>query len=257
MKIMIVSDIHNEYNLEKNVQLPNNLYYGNDIDVLIIAGDLDSYPEVIDTLRDICDTIYPIKLVFVAGNHDYYCYNKKESYEEINKKIKKIEEDFPNFHFLLNDSVNIDGVDFYGGTMWSPNSLPFEANDSKYIHFDNKKTSVDDFKIIHNEFIKGLNDFVSLNSECKKVVVSHFVPSMSLKNPFFNGKTKEDYILNNYFHVDLEQFITSSNLDLWVYGHNHYSDQRIMGNTMVISCQECDSRTEVNKVNYGFKTIEI
>lgn len=257
MKIMIVSDIHNEHNLEKNVQLPNNIYYGNDIDLLIIAGDLDSYPEVIDTLKYICDTIYPIKIIFVAGNHDYYCYNKKENYEQINKNIKKIEEDFPNFHFLLNDSININGVSFYGGTMWSPNSLPISINDNRYIHFKNKKTSINEFKKIHNEFKNGLDNFLLLDNKCKKIIISHFVPSMILKNPFFNGQTDEDKILNNYFHVNMEQYMTNNSPDLWIYGHNHYSDQRIIGNTTVISCQERDSRRDITKMKYGFKTVEI
>lgn len=114
MKIVAISDTHLRH---KNLTIP-------ECDILIHAGDSE-----IRTLSDLvlfndwvgeqpCDSA-----IVVAGNHDLYLercgFNLPISNDEL------------NFHYLLDDSIIINGIEFYG-TPWSKQfgSWSFMANEN-------------------------------------------------------------------------------------------------------------------------------
>ena len=106
MKIQILSDLHTEFE-HYTVKMVE------EADVLVMAGDFT----VAKLLGDLEAFAWSIKkpIVYVAGNHDYYY----GVFEKVNRKLKQLDSDLPNFHFLNNTRIEIGNVGFIGSTLWS------------------------------------------------------------------------------------------------------------------------------------------
>lgn len=73
---------------------------------------------------------------------------------------------------------------------------------------------------------------ISKSTAAHKIVVTHHVPSFRMLCPKF-----KDSKANGAFTVELEEFIESSGIDYWIYGHSHYNVDVRIGNTQCISNQ--------------------
>jgi len=103
MRIVAISDTHME---ESKVQIP-------ECDLLIHAGDFDL--RTLDHLEQLNDWFYnqpAKKIVWIAGNHDFYC-EKLDEYS-INEIVNCAT-------YLENNSVTINGIKIWG----SPYSVIF------------------------------------------------------------------------------------------------------------------------------------
>ena len=65
-----------------------------------------------------------------------------------------------------------------------------------------------------------------------KIVVTHHVPSFRMLHPKFQGSKA-----NVAFTVELEDYITDSGIDYWIYGHSHTNIDARIGNTQCLSNQ--------------------
>ncbi len=104
MKILHISDTHGKHYLLKD--LPKS-------DIIVHSGDMSENgkdSEVLDFLEWFCDLDYPYKIV-VAGNHDL-CLDGEQ-----------IENLPPNFHYLCNSGIEIEGVKFWGIPYFLSNEL--------------------------------------------------------------------------------------------------------------------------------------
>ena len=103
MKLCLISDSHAE---ESNIKIP-------ECDLLICAEDYDI--RTLDHLEQLNGWFYnqpAKKIVWIAGNHDFYC--EKILKESINEIVN-------NAIYLENDSVTINGLKIWG----SPYSVIF------------------------------------------------------------------------------------------------------------------------------------
>ena len=66
----------------------------------------------------------------------------------------------------------------------------------------------------------------------KRVVVSHHLPSFKLVDPCFSGSP-----LNGAFVSDLDDIISSGNIDYWIYGHSHKNIRAKIGDCLCVSNQ--------------------
>lgn len=109
MKLWIISDIHLEFGQPFFHSPPE------DVDVLVCAGDVGTkgIDPSIQWLADACARTLPV--IFVPGNHEFY----SASVEESIRDARKFAAGFSNIHFLENDAVEIGGVRFIGGTLWT------------------------------------------------------------------------------------------------------------------------------------------
>ncbi|WP_348642308.1 metallophosphoesterase [Rhizobium tropici] len=82
---------------------------------LVCAGDVSTKGIVpsIQWLADVYAQALPV--IFVPGNHEFY----SASVEESIRDARKFDAGFSNIHFLENDGVEIGGVRFIGGTLWT------------------------------------------------------------------------------------------------------------------------------------------
>lgn len=229
MKIRLLSDLHCEgYKYEYN--------HVNE-DVVVLAGDIHTRDRHKYILEQIPESV---RIVMVAGNHEYY----HGVFEYCNDSIRQLEQTFPNLTFLQNQAVTIDGVEFFGGTMFSDFCLygePYKPlceiaasraiNDfrvSQRMHGDSSRLwTTADHCAEHVEFCKQIEPWLEATQAARRVVVTHFVPSPKAIHPRWGT----DH-LNSYFTSDMERYMGWDGL--WLYGHTHDSGDFMVGGTRVV-----------------------
>lgn len=237
MKFVVTSDVHGG---------TDYLHSGDYSDVvLIIAGDFDEvkrsrYRTGIESL---CKQFKNV--VLVPGNHEYYGSNIHKTH----KVLSDMQDEIPNFIFLQNKFVWLDGVLLVGSTLWTDfdkgNSLTkFDArqkmNDYKHIRHGTtsepwrKKLTPDDTEFMHHkdkQFIKNSIDTVRFmhDNDFKVIVVTHHAPSYQSISP----KYKNDS-LNGCYCSDMDQYIEDLGADVWIHGHVHSSFDYHIGKTRII-----------------------
>jgi hypothetical protein len=65
-----------------------------------------------------------------------------------------------------------------------------------------------------------------------KIVVTHHVPSFQLISPEFKGSR-----INGAFTVELSDYIKTSGIDYWIYGHSHRNIDKTIGATHCVCNQ--------------------
>ncbi len=226
MKIQIISDLHNEFGI-------SNMKF-EDIDMLIIAGDLDLGTKGISWLKEF---VKNIPVIYVLGNHEYY----RGSYPKTLTRIKS-ESDGTNIHVLENESIAINGITFHGATLWTDFELfgnpqvygsicQQRMNDYRLIRLDpaySKIRSVDTYRI-HKESLNWLEKSLSMSDTLFNIVVTHHAPStQSIPDEF-----KEDLISSAYAS-NLESIILKYKPDYWIHGHIHTPMDYKIGETRII-----------------------
>ena len=227
MKIRLLSDLH----LEGYVYYYE--YAGEDI--VVLAGDIHNkyrHEFILDQIPS------NVKILFVAGNHEYY----GEDFDSVNNYFYELQAEYTNFFWLHNESIIIDGVEFFGGTMFTDWELDNESWTAK----QRAKEGIADFSWITKKGRDGLNSrwnpedhlqehlafrdslvqWLAKPAE-KRVVVSHFVPHPEGSDPKYKGSS-----LNPYFLCDMTKYM--ENVNLWMYGHTHSSKDMMEGNCRLV-----------------------
>jgi predicted phosphodiesterase len=228
MKIRLLSDLHTEFRLPyKTADFAE--YRGED--VLVLAGDIASgSTNVMDVIKFFKAQGFP-NIVYVPGNHEYYGGN----FTEFNEKMQDKCDRCANVYYLNPGQVEIDGVLFVGGTLWT------NFADSPISQWHAKR-SINDFKVIKNF---GVNvaydtyyqhvDFIKTAYETrnnrKVVVVTHFLPARECIAPRWQGPD----LLNDYFANNLGEYIATMSDTTWMFGHTHDATDIVLGNTRVVA----------------------
>lgn len=151
MKVAICSDLHLEFG---KLELKNP----GDVDVLVLSGDilvendLDIYDrrqdemgfmrgkskEYHDFFKTVCSEFKNV--VYVAGNHEHYHGDYATTLGELKRKLQHYE----NLHVLDKEVVTIDGVLFFGGTLWT------DMNREDPITLENIRHYMNDYRIVTN-----------------------------------------------------------------------------------------------------------
>lgn len=236
MKIWVVSDLHLEFGVPFRQPAPV------DADVLVCAGDLLTRG-VVPSIEWLARNIDPsLPIVFVAGNHEFYGGSVQEGLRDARDTAAR----HPNIHFLENEAVDISGVRFIGGTLWTDfrvlggdpqiamTAAQSGMNDFRKIKY--AKVPFQKFKPIH-AYRKHMETRAFLASEMegssrttKTVVVTHHAPSArSISNEFRSDP------LSACYASDLENLIFGIQPALWVHGHVHHRNDYLVGDCRVVS----------------------
>ena len=232
MKIISYSDLHLEFGTEFN--LPRST----DVDLLVLAGDIcvfKDFQPLDNVLRG-----WNRPVVYVPGNHEYYT-RKPISHENENCKTWLME-NYPSVKLLLDEEATIDGVNFFGGTMWTD----FAKGDSKAMDIAEK--TMNDFRLIrtrsdeilkpihtiefHKAFVKKLVAWFEKPMAGPRIVVTHHAPTIKP-----NTKYRGSNLFPAFNSLDMEDLIRRYQPELWIYGHTHECDNQILGKTQIISNQ--------------------
>lgn len=236
MIIREMSDVHNEFGVLE-VQTSDE----DKERILILAGDVDSARNSernVDWINNLADKFKHI--IYIAGNHEYYHgdFVKLNDYYD-NAAWKS------NVHWLNHKSIEIDGVVFWGGTLWTGlnkgdwstmRRIQDCMNDFRIIHWDaaGRKYSTfqpEDMVDIFNENKPKVFECIKAARASGKrvVVISHHAPcSPSIARHYRGSEANEAYCM----YIDNE--VMTSGPDIWFHGHTHTSADYVVGGTRVI-----------------------
>jgi len=224
VKAQLLSDLHSEFYPDP-VRFLKTIPFEPNLDFLLLPGDLvvpcrQSPQAIKDVLGFLSSKAR--HAVFVAGNHEYYGGSKEEAEAVLSEAMP------PNFHWLRNGDETVEGVRFFGGTLWFP------LDKENWYH----RHKLNDFSQI-----RGFADWVYTENGAFReaawglvrggtVVLSHHVPSILAIHPRYRDDREN---LNRFFVSDLTSLILEKQPRLWVYGHTHLPYDRTMGGTRVVA----------------------
>lgn len=211
-----------------------------DCDVLVIAGDVCELRTGL--LKKFMSTAskHARHVVYVAGNHEHYGGNIRNSGTVIRNQISGLD----NVHFLDNSSVEIDGVTFYGTTLWtdlkkSKESFALSAlSDFRTIRDGDDTLSIEGYRKLHEKSSRLLEEFLLENDNQCNVVVTHHCPTYYVIDRIYYGNP-----LNSCFASNLDRLIPLA--DLWVCGHTHKQKLVSIGGSLIV----CNPRGYNNMVH--------
>jgi predicted phosphodiesterase len=103
MKIQVLSDLHLEF-------IPFQPLI-TDADVVVLAGDIHLGTEGLQWAKEIfTDKI----VIYVLGNHEYYYHTTPTLIHQLRQLAIHSQ-----VHVLENESIEIEGVKFFGCTLWT------------------------------------------------------------------------------------------------------------------------------------------
>ena len=115
MKIALASDLHLEFG---DIELKNT----ENADVLVLAGDIcvldhfrygNRYSTRYFEFFERVSKEFP-QVIYILGNHEFYDYEIVAA----EAKVKECLNHLPNIHILCDETYNLDGYTFIGGTLW-------------------------------------------------------------------------------------------------------------------------------------------
>lgn len=248
MKINLISDIHLNF---EDLELPGG-------DLLILAGDaleIGHFRLAENTGRNVflADRYKRFlneelrkywKVIYVCGNHEHY-----HGFYETNHEV--LQSYLPdNVHFLENQSVELEGVHFWGATMWTdfhkgcPITMKMVGdglNDFRLIRYEHgqcnngywtHKFNVNAALAENKHSVQALRKFLADHVDDKVVVVSHHAPTAESVHP----KYRHEYYMNGGYHNHLEDLILDNpQIKVWCHGHMHDPVDYMVGETRVLS----------------------
>ncbi|MCW3108100.1 MAG: Metallophosphoesterase [Segetibacter sp.] len=232
MKLQYCSDLHLEFPDNKNYLKANPLQPKGDI--LLLAGDIvpfisiGNHKDFFNYVSDNFQFTY-----WIPGNHEYYYFDAATKSGKLNEQIR-------NNVFLVNNiCVYQENLKLVFTTLWSKISPANEwliekgMSDFHVIKYNGYRFSSVHFNQMHEESIQFLQREQEKKHPGKTIVVTHHIPTF-LNYP---EKYKTD-ILNEAFAVELFDFIETSNIDYWIYGHHHTNTRDFsIGETKMLTNQ--------------------
>ena len=240
MKVQYASDLHLEF-YDNSIFLARGPFKVAG-DILVLAGDtlllneFESFKK--HSFFDWCADNFRETLL-IPGNHEYY-YGDIGLYPDTWKLHLR-----DNVTMYENGTVVVDDTEFILSTLWShiPMSkwlaLKRGMSDFTLIKHKGKPFTATTYNELHKRDLDFIMAAVSASKARHKVVVTHHVPSSLLVAPEFKNSS-----LESGFTVDLTEYIASSDIDLWGYGHSHRSIETVIGHTRMASNQ-------IGYVTYG------
>lgn len=278
MKIAVCSDIHLEFgDIElKNTEGADVLILGGDIMVAEDIGKPDRH-NILEGARshrykvflENCANEFP-HVIFIMGNHEHY----HGDFEITPEKLRGLCEDHENIHFLDKESVHIQDVTFFGGTLWTDmnnedpatlQGINHMMNDFRCVSNGTKKRKVPLYKkdetgtYIRNESGNLIEEGFKYKDEpatFKSVdaVIDHkaFLKRLDEEllasdNQFVvcghhapskastHPKYKYETLMNGGYSSDLDEFIKQRDrIKLWTHGHTHETFDYTIGGCRIV-----------------------
>jgi len=298
MKIAVTSDVHLEFG---DLDLHNDenadvLILGGDI---LVAEDVKNFSYVDEQIMAAtpsmlargeryynflkrCSERFP-QVILIMGNHEHY----HGDYAESASVIRTVVGEMSNVHFLDKEWRIINGVLFFGGTLWTnmnnedPQTLrqiAYMMNDYRGVQNSNKTVSYrvpdltkeesDAFKFKerpatftpedsvedHKEFLKKLDEVLALHPDLTTVVCGHHAPSKASTHPRY----KSEVLMNGAYSTNLDNFILDRRqIKLWTHGHTHEDFDYMIGTTRVVCNPRGYDGYEERADNFKLKYVEI
>jgi len=278
MKIAICSDLHLEFgDLEfENTEGADVLVLGGDI---FVARDVQNFGYVDEQIMAAtpsmlargeryhgfikrCSERFP-HVILIMGNHEHY----HGDFATSAKIIRTLVGEFANVYFMDKESRIIDGVLFYGGTLWTnmnnedPTTMHRirmmmnDFNKIKNTSEAGKKVFMpDDAVEDHYAFRRGLDAVLEQHPDQPVVVCGHHAPSRSSTHPRY----KTEVIMNGAYSTNLDNYILDRRqIRLWTHGHTHEDFDYMIGTTRIVCNPRGYHGYEERADNFQLKYVEV
>lgn len=202
-------------------------------EVLILAGDIvpfvemDQYQAFFDYCSDHFKTTY-----WLPGNHEYFggdITNRSGSFRE---SIR------PNVILLNNQVEQLEKLTLIFSTLWSHITAAAEwevarvVTDFRSITYEGERFRPLHSNQLHRECRQFIDSAVA-KATSSRIVVTHHVPTFMHYPKQFNGSS-----VNEAFATELFEYIESSLIAAWIYGHHHQNTPVFrIGNTRMLTNQ--------------------
>ena len=235
MKIQYASDLHLEFGENTAYLSQHPLAVKGDI--LVLAGDIHVFSGRIwekHPFFDWCAEKYKETFI-IPGNHEYYdgieLSNRFDNYEYHLRD---------NVRYINNRSVVLGETELFFTTLWTKipaaEIVPVQMGltDCRRIIYNSVSFTAQDYAALHQTCIDWLTDALTSSTAKNKVVVTHHQPTARISDPRFKSSP-----VNSAFVVPMDDFIESSAVDYWIYGHTHYNggSQSVIGKTILLCNQ--------------------
>lgn len=241
MKIALASDIHLEFG---DIELKNT----EAADVLVLAGDIcvidhfrygNHYSERYFNFFDRVSKEFP-QVVYILGNHEFYDYEIVAAEEKVKYCLNQLD----NVHVLCDETFDLDGYTFIGGTLWTNCNNDYNTmRDVERMMHDfrcikdgtkpvtgTKKFLPEDAARRNSKFLDYIDAVIGNNPNGKYVVVGHHGATLKSIHP----KYAAHKTINFGFVNDLEEYIAyREKILLWCHGHTHDPFDYMVGTTRV------------------------
>lgn len=279
MRISIASDLHLEF---ETIELPNT----SGADVLILSGDICvahslhdhpvGKPIPTDAMKPGRNQQAAVKyreffhhvsqeydhVIYCLGNHEYYHGRYPDAIEWMRTELQP----YSNIHVLDMDSVEINGVVFLGGTLWTnmynrnPTAMQLiegMMNDFRIIRNSQqnyRRFTPADAVSHHYATVDFIRRTVDADPMKTYVVVGHHAPTpLSV-----HEKYKADYYMNAGYASDLSEFILDRpQIKMWTMGHMHDPHRYYMGETLVVCNPRGYANHDPGATNFKLVTIDL
>ena len=229
MKIQIASDLHLEAR-QDHLPAPDAFRPDATRDVLVLAGDIGRYVVARDfVLQEL--TLSPV--IYVPGNHEYYGLQNRETVDGLWKAIAAVH---PDLHYLVAESVAVDGVRFWGApwysNLWGADDGWTQLEVYRGVNdFHHPFNGVGEWNLSrrHIRCHEEQTALLAAHAGGVDVVVTHWPPTREAMHPKFEGDC-----LNPYFYNDQDALVREVGARLWVSGHTHEAYDYQIGCTRCI-----------------------
>ena len=238
LRIQFVSDLHLEFEENRRFLRQHPLEVTGD--VLLVAGDsayLDTPRSGMETYAQYAfwdwTAAHYQQVVVCLGNHDFYGY-----YDLATMPDGWCMDIRPNVLACYNKVVPIGEADIIVSTLWSKiepcNAYLTERNVSDFyrIRYKGNRLTADDFNGEHERCIRFVRQAVAKSRAATRIVLTHHVPTQLCTADEFRGS-----LINGAFTVELGDYIATSGIDYWIYGHSHRNIEAQIGGTRILSNQ--------------------
>jgi len=234
MKLLLLSDLHNEFAVFKPAAL--------EADLVVLTGDIDVG---LKGARWAIKTFSSIPILYVAGNHEYYTHHLPS----LLKEFRALSAQTPHFYFLENARFITENVRFLGCTLWTDfllfgpekKEISGRAAEKNLADFSQilisgnssaRKIRFADFIRFNTESLAFLKKELSRPYNGKTVLLSHHAPlPESVPEKFKN------HLLSAAFASDLRELIKQYRPQVWIHGHTHYNVDYVYDKTRIVSNQ--------------------
>ena len=278
MKIAVCSDLHLEFG---DLELENTA----GADVLILGGDIFIASELRDFMYDDSDLVsvtatararaeryvnfvgrcaarFP-HVIFIMGNHEHY----HGDFATSAKHIREAFNNLSNVYVLDKESRIINGMLFYGGTLWTD----MNSEDPTTMH--RIRTMMNDFNCVkntseegkrvfmpedavedHYAFLSGLDAVLEQHSDLPVIVVGHHAPSRASTHPRY----KNEIVMNGAYSTNLDNYILDRRqIRLWTHGHTHEDFDYMIGTARIVCNPRGYDGYEDRADHFQLKYVEI
>ena len=231
-KIQYCSDLHLEF--QENKKFLKQFPLEPIGEILLLAGDIQPFAlhkqpcEFMDFVADNFEAVY-----WIPGNHEYYHFDLGTVASPLFEKFRQ------NVFLINNQTITYKNINIICSTLWSHISTQNEftvqqnVNDFHLIKMNGNKFTPAHFNHLHQTDLAFLQNAIPTSVAEKTIVMTHHVPTLMNYPAQYKGSN-----INQAFAVELFDFIESSNVPYWIYGHHHFNTPDFkIGNTTMLTNQ--------------------